>query len=59
VLALIAFTMTSPVAAAGELQVIRTYNVRDIVLAVLNETGEWTTGRWPDRRRSNYLQPRG
>jgi hypothetical protein len=27
------------------LQVIRTYNVRDIVLTVLSETGEWTTGQ--------------
>jgi len=45
VLALIAVTATSILAAAGELQVIRTYNVRDIVLTVLSETGEWTTGQ--------------
>jgi hypothetical protein len=45
VLALITFIATSPFAAAGELEVIRTYNVRDIVLTVLNETGEWTTGQ--------------
>lgn len=44
-LALIAVTATSILAAAGELQVIRTYNVRDVVLTVLSETGEWTTGR--------------
>jgi hypothetical protein len=45
VLALIAVTAASPAAAWGELQVIRTYNVRDIVLTVLNETGAWTTGQ--------------
>jgi hypothetical protein len=35
----------SSFAGAGELQVIRTYNVRDVVLTVLSETGEWTTGQ--------------
>jgi len=28
---------------AGELQVIRTYNVRDVVITLLGEAGEWTT----------------
>jgi hypothetical protein len=45
VLALIAVTASATSVAAGELQVIRTYNVRDIVLTVLSETGQWTTGQ--------------
>jgi hypothetical protein len=45
VLALIAVTGSLTFAAAGELQVIRTYNVRDIALTVLSEAGQWTTGR--------------
>lgn len=46
-LALVAVTVVSVHdlhGATDELQVIRTYNVRDIVVTVLGATGEWTTG---------------
>ncbi len=36
-------TATAP-APAGDLQVIRTHNVRDIVITLLATAGEWTTG---------------
>jgi len=44
VLAAVAWVLTNTGPTAGELQVIRTYNVRDIVITLLGATGEWTTG---------------
>ena len=44
VLAAVAGVLTSAGPTAGELQVIRTYNVRDIVITLLGSAGEWTTG---------------
>jgi hypothetical protein len=35
---------TTCAGAAGKLQVIRTSNVRDVVVTVLGATGAWTTG---------------
>jgi hypothetical protein len=43
-LATIGVVMATALTPAGELQVIRTYNVRDIVITLLATAGEWTTG---------------
>ena len=46
-LALVALPMlpsTASVSAAGELKVIRTSNVRDVVVTLFGAPGAWTTG---------------